>query len=304
MNNRMIKKIIIIFTIIVVVAIIIMLLLIMILKSKSSNNDNTDNISHEGRYIVDANNKKRPEKKESELVEENEYNTFSIQATTEEGLLSKYLEDYQYNAINHIEDAYSSLDKEYREKKFNNNIENYKNYLNNRQEMMHNMKLSKYQINKYDTYDQYICLDQYENYYVFNKMPDMSYSVILDTYTVNLPQFTEEYNKANDGRKVGLNIEKFIGAINQQDYKYAYEVLDSTFKENNMPNINDFENFVKNNFYFKNDIEYLDANRDGDNIIYKTKIKDKISTSQEGKNLTIVMKLLDNTEFAMAFSFD
>ena len=304
MNNKISKNIIIIGAIITVLIIVIIISLLMLLNSKNHNTENTYNTAnYNEEYVVDANNKKRPEKKVSELVEENKYNTFTIQAVTEEKLLSKYLEDYKYNAINHIEDAYNLLDKEYKEKRFGN-IQEYEKYLNSRQEIMENMQLNKYQINKYDTYEQYICLDQYENYYIFNKLPNMSYTVILDTYTIDLPQFTEKYNDSNDGEKAGLNIEKFIESINQKDFEYAYNVLDDSFKiNNNMSSLNDFENYVKNNFFERNKVGHISAERDNNYIIYKAKIIDK-SLDKESKMLNVIMQLKEDTDFVMSFSFE
>ncbi|MBR3254870.1 MAG: hypothetical protein IKF97_01380 [Clostridia bacterium] len=301
MKTKKSKNIIIIFAIISIVIIVILLALLAIIKNNTKNEENESNNNFNKEFIVDANNKKR-EKTESKLVEANDYNTFSIQAVTEESLLNKYMEDYRYNAIYHIQDSYNTLNQDYKEKRFEN-IEKYKEYLKDREETIRTMKLSKYQINKYDTYEQYICLDQYDNYYIFNKYPNMSYNVILDTHTIDLPQFTEKYKKSNDGEKAGLNIEKFIDAINQKDYEFAYNVLDNTFKENNFPNLSEFEKFIKENFYEKNQIEHLGAQKD-EYIIYKIKIINKESNEQESKNLTIIMQLKDNTDFVMSFNFD
>lgn len=301
MNSNKLRKIIIICAIVSSMIIAIIVLLLLTFNSKTEDDDKNTNYSVE--YEVNANNKKRPEKKESEVAKENEYNKLTIQAVTEDSLLSNYLEDFKYNALHHLDDSYNSLNEEYRSKKFGS-IENYEKYIKNRYDILNNIKLNKYKINKYDNYEQYICLDQYENYYIFNKLPDMSYSVILDTYTIDLPQFLEKYNKANDGEKTGLNIDKFIEAINQKDYEYAFNVLDSSFKENNdMSNINEFEEYVKHHFFEKNGVGHISAEKEENYIIYKAKIIDK-SLNEESKNITFVMKLLENTDFVMSFSFE
>ena len=56
------------------------------------------------------------------------------------------------------------------------------------------------------------------------------YSVILDTYTVDLKDFTDKYNSADVSTKVGMNVEKVIEAINDKDYRYVYNKLDETFR--------------------------------------------------------------------------
>lgn len=50
----------------------------------------------------------------------------------------------------------------------------------------------------------------------------MNFTVILDTYTIDLPEFTEKYTKASDEEKVLLNIQKGFTAINDKDYRYVY----------------------------------------------------------------------------------
>ena len=165
MNNKRMNKIIITCIIVSSCFICMIITLLIILNSKNKIENNT---TYNQERTVDPKNKKPAEKKKSELVEENQYNKFTIQAVTEESLLNKYIEDFKYNALNHLEDSYNSLDKEYREKRFGN-IEKYEKYINSRQDIIKNMLLRKYQINKYDEYEQYICLDQYENYYIFNR---------------------------------------------------------------------------------------------------------------------------------------
>ena len=38
----------------------------------------------------------------------------------------------------------------------------------------------------------------------------MKYTVILDTYTIDLPEYIEKYNKANDQQKTAYCINKFM----------------------------------------------------------------------------------------------
>ena len=63
------------------------------------------------------------------------------------------------------------------------------------------------------------------------------YSVVLDTYTIDLPEFIEKYNSANEKTKVGLNIQKVFDAINNEDYEYVYNKLDNTFKQTNFKTV-------------------------------------------------------------------
>ena len=67
--------------------------------------------------------------------------------------------------------------------------------------------------------NRYVCKDGKDNFYIFNVNKVLDYTVVLDTYTVDLPEFTEKYNKVNAQEKVALNINKVITALNNKDYK-------------------------------------------------------------------------------------
>ena len=56
----------------------------------------------------------------------------------------------------------------------------------------------------------------------------MQYKVLLDTYTMILPEFAEQYDNLDNTKKVVMNIEKVIQALNLRDFKYIYNKLDDT----------------------------------------------------------------------------
>ena len=45
----------------------------------------------------------------------------------------------------------------------------------------------------------------------------MDFDVILDVYTVEIPELTEQYNNSTDAEKVLMNIQKVFYAINDGD---------------------------------------------------------------------------------------
>ena len=81
--------------------------------------------------------------------------------------------------------------------------------------------LEKYRVIRNEDNTQYICIDEYGNYYLFNLIASFEYTVILDNYTVDVPDFIEEYNTSEENKKVKLNIQKLIIATKQGDYKYV-----------------------------------------------------------------------------------
>lgn len=235
---------------------------------------------------------------EKDKIEVNEYNSYIYNRMSEEDLMSKYIYYYKITSLFDINTGYNLLNEEYREKKFGN-IENYKAYVENNKDQIYASILQSYQIKEDGDKTRYICLDQYGNYYIFTENSIMDYSVILDTYTIDLPEFTEKYNSATDGQKVAMNIDKFIKAINDKDYKYAYNCLADSFKNNYFKTQEEFENYAKQNFYENNSVEYQEFDTNGEYYTYSVTLTNK--DNDEQKNKTFVMKLGEETKFEMSF---
>ena len=98
-----------------------------------------------------------------------------------------------YNTQN----AYNDLDDEYKKAKFADYNE-FLNYVEINNKKYKSMSASKYSKNVYNNYNQYVCVDNNNNYYIFNqdKKDLTKFSLILDTYTVDIPQFIEKYEKS------------------------------------------------------------------------------------------------------------
>ena len=250
---------------------------------------------------------------EKYIKEANEYNYLEIKATTQERIMKEYLEHYKEEALNYIEDAYESLDEQFRKAKFNT-LQEYEQYVNDSREQLENAQLSKYKINEYNSYTEYICLDQYNNYYVFHITNPGNYKLYLDTYTVDLPEFIKEYESGSDQEKVILNTNKFITALNAKDYKYIYSKLADSFKNNYFQNEEALKEFLVNNLYENNEIDFEEFSREGTNLYtYKVKITKILSEEEKekyyGKNapsqyMNIVMQLNEGTDFVMSFSIE
>lgn len=238
----------------------------------------------------------------SEIENSNNSNIFDYEIITDEEYIKDIFNQYKQNLIYNRPLAYKQLDNEYKEKRFPT-YEEFEAYVdeNSRRNVL--MEIEKYQKNVYDGYTQFICVDQNGKYYIFNVIHVMDYGAILDTHSVNLPQFVEKYEEANNQEKVGMNIEKIIDALNEKDYKYIYNKLDETFKSNNYTNINSFIEYIKNNFYNLNEIEYNDVSEEGELYIYNATIKNA-EDENVTKNITIIMKLLENNDYIISFSID
>ena len=131
----------------------------------------------------------------------------------------------------------------------------------------------------------------------------MEINIKLDTYTINTSEFNEKYNKGNEQIKVGMNIEKIITALNNNDYNYVYNKLDNSFKNNNFKTVNKFESYIRENIFDKNIAEYEKFTEEGQTYIYELKLKES-EDSTETKNMTVIMKLLEDNDFTMSFNIE
>lgn len=231
-------------------------------------------------------------------IDENYINVFSDVKSTQEQIAVDYFSDYKNILLSDTSLAYNYLDSEYKKQRFENK-ENFDNYLINNKEMIETIRIEKWNVKEYSNYIQYTCIDQYGMYYIFREYDTLKYSVILDIYTLDLPEFLERYNSANEQGKVALNIQKFIQAINEKNYYYAYNCLADSFKNNYFKTQADFENYAKENFYASNDVTYNSFEKQGDLYTYSVTLTDKQTNEQ--KNKTFIMKLGERTEFVLSF---
>ncbi len=226
----------------------------------------------------------------------NKDNKYTMTSVKNEDIPKEYMNVYKRLVLSCPQKIYDMLDEEYREKRFGS-LDSFNEYVNSNKSAIERITLNKYKMSSNGDNVQYICVDQNEKYYIFNQTKVLQeYTVILDTYTIDLPEFIEKYNKSTDQIKVGMNIEKIIEAINENDYKYVYSKLDNTFKQNKFPTEKDLQKYIKNNFSDDNDIEYLSFSQEGDVYVYQTKINDI--------KFNIIMQLEEGTEFVMSFSFE
>ena len=261
-------------------------------------------------------------------IEEKQYNELQKMTLTDEEKAEKYFKSYINNALYNIEESYRTLDEEYRNAKFPN-IDTYIEYLLRKKEELQSMNTDNIKsINEFASeteYNQYInslkfeglqqysftsktneksciCIDYYGYNYIFDITGAMQYTVILDTYTLDLPEFIERYDAGNDQTKLTLNAGKIIEAINNKDYEYVYNKINETFRNNNFSDISAFEQFIKNNFYDINEVQDFSYRQEGSVYICTIGLKNKENSSDLIKSVTILMELQDDRNFEISFS--
>ena len=238
-------------------------------------------------------------------IEKNEYNTYEYIVLNSQKQAEMYIQNFENNLRYKIKESYNKLDEEYKKKRFGS-LEKYQQYMNENEKYFLNFELNKYKEENNDNYTEYICIDQYGNYYLFKDKGVMDYTVMLDTYTIDSDEFNNKYNNGSEQLKVGMNLEKIFQALNRKDYNYIYEKLDDNFKQNNFPTLTDFETYAKSTFFDINKIEYGDFEEKSGVYVYKISLSDATESANEEKKVTknFIIKLEDNNNFKMAFNVD
>lgn len=261
-----------------------------------------------------------------EAIPSKDYNNYTKATITEEDVINNYFERYVKDSLYYTEYAYSKLNEEYKNAKFPT-LQEYQAYVNNKSEELKSfladeMKqqedfateeeymeylynyetkgVERYNIQQKDDYTQYTIIDDNGNYYIIYATSPMNYTIILDTYTIDLPEFTEQYSIASEEGKVQLNLQRFFDAINDENYEYAYSKLDETYKNNNFPTQADFENYMKTTFYTRNTLAYTSYEKNGEVYVYRLVVRN-YNNENETVEKQFVVKLLEGTDFAMSF---
>lgn len=229
-------------------------------------------------------------------IQKNDYNSDISVDGTEKDVVVQYFSDYRMKMLNDTKSAYQKLDSEYAEKKFGQ-YSNFESYVNNNKNKIEVASIDKYQVVENKNGKEYVCVDENGKYYIFMEEEVGKYSVVLDTYTIDLPEFIEKYNSANEKTKVGLNIQKVFDAINNEDYEYVYNKLDNTFKQTNFKTVQEFANYAVQNFAGKQ-LKYGECQQQGSMYIFDITMMS--GTNQTNKK--VIMQLKNGTDFVMSFN--
>jgi len=235
-------------------------------------------------------------------IAKNSYNTIYSNGISDYKLCFTYLNDYLNTVKNNPKHGYDLLDKEYRNKRFGS-LENYIEYINSIETRLTDVVLTQHSVEKGEELTQYICVDQFGTYYIFNQQKMMNYTLMLDTYTIEQPNFLTKYNEANTIERAGYNIQKCIEAINNKDYNYVYNKLDKEFKNNNYNTIESLKTDIESKLFESNKVRLDSSLNEGYTYIYRLTIIDSQDNLKE-QNMTFIMQLTEGTDFVMSFSFE
>ena len=199
--------------------------------------------------------------------------------------------------------AFGTLDEEYRNKKFSN-IDEFKSYIKNNSERFDDFIIRSYGREATENITNYEVEDINNYYYKIKASSGMDYTIILDDYTVESNEYVQKYNSSSDSTKIATCINKFFKLIDSKEYKSAYAYLDDTFKQKNFDTVGKFETYAKQNFFNNNTVTISSAEKVGDIYSCKVQIKSGVSVAAMSKDITVIIKLKENTDFVMSFSIN
>ncbi len=234
-------------------------------------------------------------------IKENDYNTFQFNNIDDITIMNRYLSKYQNSIVDNLEKSYDFLDEEYKKVKFNNYSE-YKKYVEDNMKDILSITIVKYKINEKEDSNEYIFIDQFDNYYILKENAIMDYKIMLDTYTLDTQEFIDKYETENLQTKIGMNVDKIIRALNIHDYNYIYNKLDDNFKNNNFDTIEKFEEYMKTNYPHRYDVQYYKFKEELGVYEQSIDLIPKDNSNTEETSMNIIMKLKENTDFVMSFN--
>lgn len=240
--------------------------------------------------------------KEDIVIKGNKYNIIQEKNMTDFEMLKYYFEDYKYKALYKQQEAFALIDSEYKQKKFGNSFEKYKEYISDNINRLRDANIVKHGITKNGQYGTYIAYDNYNNYYKIIETGINEYTIILDNYTIEDNELIEQYNKLSAKEKVHTNIDKIIKLINEKSYSELYKYLNSNFKNTYFKTEQDFEKYMKRKFFDNNIVGAIQLNEEGNVYVIKVPYKESLSSSAEQGEITINMKIKEGTQFEFSFN--
>lgn len=234
-------------------------------------------------------------------INDRKQNKLKISQINDSKIVKDLMNDWSNRCIYDTQSAYKMININYANSKFSGDYNKFKKHINN---MKYIPKINQYKIYSTNDYTDYICTDQYNNYYIFRQQGGiMRYTVFLDNYTVELDTFKKNYEKADENTKIAIQIGKFKQMLNSKDCNAIYSKLNSTFKKNNYSTVAKLESYLSKNTYDINTIVIEEHSKNKDYYVCKCILQNQKNTNEQ-KNMTIIIKLIDSNNFEMSFSFN
>lgn len=235
-------------------------------------------------------------------IQKNTYNKYPLKNIEDTQIIEDFLYKYKDMVLYNREEAYDLFEEEYRNKRFGD-YQAFSKYVDNNLQDIAKLSFTKYLVNNYDGYKEYVCKDKYENLYIFHETTVMNFKIMLDTYTLDNEKFLQKYNSSDDQYKVAMNIDKWVQMLNNRDYQAAFNVLDETFRTNNFENdVDQFEEYMRKYFPEHYKLEFGEFSEETGTYMQEITLKDITEQDEKEISKTIYMELGEGTNFVMSFN--
>lgn len=235
-------------------------------------------------------------------IAKNDNNTFSYRDISKEEISRIYQRYYTNLEIERPEEAYEMLDVSYRQERFPT-IDDFKMYVEENREAIEQASLSGYSVNNEDNITKYVIRDSYNNQYIIEEESIMNFTIQLDSYTIPDPTYTEEYAQLPDSEKASANVGIFMQMINTKDYTHAYEKLADGFKNNYFQSVDQFKEYVKNNWHNVNKYTINSYKNEGNVYIFDVSLNSIRELRDDTTiNKTFNVLLGEGTDFTISFN--
>ena len=235
-------------------------------------------------------------------IAKNDNNTFSYRDISKEEISRIYQRYYTNLEIERPEEAYEMLDVSYRQERFPT-IDDFKMYVEENREAIEQASLSGYSVNNEDNITKYVIRDSYNNQYIIEEESIMNFTIQLDSYTIPDPTYTEEYAQLPDSEKASANVGIFMQMINTKDYTHAYEKLADGFKNNYFQSVDQFKEYVRNNWHNVNKYTINSYKNEGNVYIFDVSLNSIRELREDTTiNKTFNVLLGEGTDFTISFN--
>lgn len=230
-------------------------------------------------------------------IKKNENNEFEYEEVNDEYNYKEIFKNMKRLMLAKPEIAYQNLDEDYKINRFGD-YEYFKKFVNDNRDRLITIDAVGYK----DYGDgNFVLKDEYDNYYEFNVEGVMKYKAKIDNHIFLFDKDKVNYKKLKKEEKVKYNITRWIKMLNSRDYKYAYEKLDDTFKENNYKTQQIFEKFIKTKYPDRYNVSI--SNIKSEDNIYSAELELTINGEKyTEKYMTVIIRIDEGEDFTISFS--
>lgn len=235
--------------------------------------------------------------KSSIQINNNDYNSIKDEVPSIEAIANKYFYNYIDLLLEKPEIAFSLIEKGYKSQKFSNDIDKYKEYIQNNIAKLSNTAIMESSKETVDNIAKYTIVDIYNRTYIIKEYNYTDYTIELQENTIQ----DEEYMTLKSKEKVEENIKKVFNFLDDKEYESVYSLLDSEFRNTNFSTLEQFEEYAKETFFDYNVLGNITIQEQGQNYVISVPYKDGNSSIAEKRKMKFVMKLQENTDFIISF---